>query len=87
MAQVYVLPGIERRDLLDPIPSEQVLHQAIENGVVDAIVIGRSRDGTLYVASAVGDADRDVGLMMRAVHHLTSCTIVNDQVIEPEEVS
>lgn len=84
MADVHVLPGVERRDLLEPLPCEQLFAKAVEAGVIDAVVVGRGRDGQLYVASAGSDVDRDVGLLMRAVTFLSSMTIENDQVIHTE---
>lgn len=83
-AEVHVLPGVERRDLLDPLPSEQLLAGAIEAGVTDVTVVGRGRDGQLYVATAAADADKAVGLLMRAVAWLSSSTIVNDQPLETD---
>ncbi len=56
----------------------------IEAGVTNVIIVGRDRAGELYVASANGDADRDVGMLMRAVSHIAGATIVNDVVIETE---
>lgn len=84
MAEVHVLPGIERRDLLAPLPAAELLQKAIENGVTDVVIVGRERDGSLYVASASSDIDRDVGMLMRAVTYLSSATVENDQVIETE---
>jgi hypothetical protein len=84
MAEVHVLPGVERRDLMVPLPCAELLQKAIDAGVTDAVIVGRARDGSLYVASASTDVDRDVGRLMRAVEFLTSHTIENDQVIETE---
>jgi hypothetical protein len=84
MAEVHVLPGIERRDLLAALPSEDLLRKAIENGVTDVLIVGRDRAGELYVAFAGADADRGVGMLMRAVQFLTSHKIENDQVIQTE---
>lgn len=75
MAEVLVLPGIERRDLIgEPTPAEQVLNASIEKGVTDVVVIGRHRDGSQYVASSLNDVDKSVGVLMSAVHFLTSGT-------------
>jgi hypothetical protein len=78
-ADVYVLPGVERRDLMVPLAGAQVLQKAIEAGVEDVTVVGRSRDGSLYIATSLTDADRAAGMMMRAVNWLTSATIEADQ--------
>lgn len=85
MAEVHVLPGIERRDLLGTLPPEQLFTKAIENGVTDAIIVGRARDGSLYVASCNSDADKAVGMLMRAVSMIASVEITNDQVLDTEE--
>lgn len=81
MAEVHVLPGIERRDLAgEPVPSHEVLRAALDKGITDVIVVGRQRDGTPYVASAGNDVDRDVGMLMRAVSFLSSAELVPSKV-------
>ena len=86
MADVHVLPGVERRDLLGTLPTEQIFQKAMDAGVTDVVIIGRDRAGELYVASGGNDVDRSVGMLMRAVSYMTS-TLDNDQVIEtgPQE--
>ena len=84
MAEVHVLPGIERRDLLGVLPAEQLLQKAIEAGVTDAIVIGRDRAGLPYVASCIADADKAVGMLMRVVNSIAGATIINDQVLSSD---
>lgn len=72
-ARIFVLPGVDRRDLCGaPVESEQVFRGAIENGVTDAVVVGLSRDGRLYIAAATADIDRAVGILMRGVSHLST---------------
>jgi hypothetical protein len=71
MAKVYVLPGVERPDLAQDVPSRHVLERAVENGVTDVIVIGRDRTGDRYIASSSGDADRIVGALMWGVMYLS----------------
>lgn len=72
MAEIHVLPGIERRDLCgETLSSEIVLTKAIESGVTGAIVIGLDRSGTLYIAADATDVDRVVGMLMRAVAFLS----------------
>lgn len=85
MATIHVLPGIERRDLLGVLPAEQLLQKAIEAGITDAIVIGRDRAGQSYVASCSPDADKVVGMLMRAVNIIAGAEITNDQVINTDE--
>lgn len=85
-AKIHVLPGVERRDLAGaPIPSVEVLQEAISNGVTDVIVIGKDRAGNLYLAGAPPDVDRSVGMLMRAVALLADCRIVNDVVISTDD--
>lgn len=82
-ASIVVLPGIERRDLAGmPCNSRDVLQAAIDNGVIDVMVVGRDRKGGLYVAGAPPDVDKSVGMLMRAVAMLSDCSIVNDVVID-----
>lgn len=69
---VVVMPGLERRDLETDTPSDDVLRAAINAGVNDVIVIGRERNGELYLAAAIADADRVVGRLMWAVQFLAS---------------
>lgn len=66
--KVTLLPGIERRDLAgQPVPSAEVLRSAIDKGITDVVIVGRQRDGTLYVAAETNDADRCAGILTRAV--------------------
>lgn len=76
MADVHVLPGVERRDLGAACPSADVLAAAIESGVTDVIVVGRGRDGQFYFAAECADADAVVGKLMRGVNMLTDCDVV-----------
>lgn len=76
MADVHILPGIERRDLGKDVPAPNVLGAAIENGVTDVIVIGRARDGELYLAAECHDADAVVGKLIRAVNFLADSEVV-----------
>jgi hypothetical protein len=86
VAEVHVLPGVERRDLLGVLPAEQLLAAAIEQGITDVIIVGRKRDGTPYVASGVSNVDCAIGRLMGAVTYLTTAVIKNDQVIDTDEV-
>lgn len=85
MADVHVLPGIERRDLLGVLPSEQLLQKAIEQGITDVIIVGRDRYGQQYVASTLSDADRAVGRLYSAANFLASAVISNDQILNTED--
>ena len=74
MAEVITMPGVERPSLgsLRILPTEAVCAGALENGITEAIIVGRQRDGSLYVAAANGDAEKAAGMLMRAVHMLAS---------------
>lgn len=87
MAELHVMPGVERRDLLGVLPAEQLLQKAIDAGITDAIVIGRDREGRPYIATCMSDVDRAVGRIMHAATYLASCTIENDQVIDTDDGS
>lgn len=76
MAEVHVMPGVERRDIGVDVPSSQVLASALDAGVTDCIVIGLSREGQPYLAAESANADAVVGKLMRAVHMLTSADVV-----------
>jgi hypothetical protein len=72
-AQIFVLPGIERRDLVgDDVPSALVLQAAIDNGITDVVVVGRKRNGGRYLAGETRDVDRTVGILMSAVDFMVS---------------
>lgn len=75
MADVHVLPGVERWDIGETVPSNVVLTSAIENGVTDAVVVGKTRNGDLYIAAECGDADAVVGKLMRAVNVLANAEV------------
>lgn len=73
MAEVLVLPGIERRDLVgDPVPAAEVLAAAIEKGITDVVIVGRSRDGEQYVAGSLNDVDKVVGVLFAAATYVAS---------------
>lgn len=74
-ADVIVLPGIERRDIVgEPLDSRHVLQAAIDLGITDVVIVGRHRNGELYVAGAPNDVDRSAGLLMRGAWFLSSGT-------------
>lgn len=84
MAEIFVLPGVERRDVLESLPAEKVLIGAIELGITDVTVIGRDREGKPYVATSMSDMDRAVGRLMHAVTYLSSVTLAFEDDIEAE---
>ncbi len=74
-ADIVFLPGVERRDIdeVGNIDPADVLQGAVENGVTDVIVVGRRRDGSRYVASALPDTDRVLGILVDAVFYVQRC--------------
>lgn len=85
MAEIFFLPGVERRDLTcGPTEASRVLEAAIEAGVTDVVIVGRGRDGELYVAGSCPDVDRSIGFLMRAVSLLSESRIENDVIIDTE---
>jgi len=85
MAEIHVLPGVERRDLLGVLPAEELLQKAIDQGITDVVIVGRDRAGNPYVASCLSDVDRAVGRLMYAATFLAQATLHNDQVIDTDE--
>lgn len=85
MAEVHVLPGVERRDMIGVLPAEQLLQKAIDQGISDVVIVGRDRSGNPYVASAMSDVDRAVGRLMYAATFLAQSTIENDQVLDTDD--
>ena len=78
-AKLYVLPGVERRDLAgSTVDSLKVLQCAIDAGVTDVVVVGRNRQGELYVAGSSPDMDKVTGSLMRAVHMLAGATFTSE---------
>ena len=86
MADVHVLPGVERRDLAGPAngDAQAVLDAAIEAGITDVVIVGKTPAGEQWVSTSMGDVDRAVGIMIRAANWLTAVEIVNDVVIDTE---
>lgn len=77
MGDISVLPGIERRDIGKPVPSQVVLQAAIDNGVTDVIILGRSRDGSLYMAAEEANADALAGKVLRGLNFIVDCQVVH----------
>lgn len=75
-----------RRDLAGPAEGDAkaVLDAAIEAGVMDLVVVGKTRDGEQWISTSMGDMDRAAGIMLRAANWLTTIEVVNDVVIDTE---
>lgn len=72
-ADVVVLPGIERRDLVGPqLDPAEVLSGVIEQGITDFVIVGRHRDGSLYVAGCTNDVDRVAGILFRGINFVAN---------------
>lgn len=76
MAEINVIPGVERRDLGVPATPRAVLEAAIEGGIQDVVVIGRYPSGALYLASSDGNIDAVVGKLFAAAQRLATRRIV-----------
>ena len=74
MGDVHVIPGVERRDLLDTIVPRDLLNKANHEGVTDVTIIGRDRAGKFYLSSCLGDADKTVGMLYRAITLIAGAT-------------
>jgi transcriptional/translational regulatory protein YebC/TACO1 len=86
MGDVIPLPGVERRDLTGPVlRSDEILQQAIEEGVEDVVVVGRARDGSIFVSGATNDADRVVGILMGGVQWMSQNQFQQGIYEEPKE--
>jgi hypothetical protein len=73
MAEVHVLPGVERRDLVGPeLTAKAVLLAALDNGVTDIVIVGIARDGSQYIAGCSNDVDRVVGKLFAAATTIAS---------------
>jgi hypothetical protein len=75
MGEVRVLPGVERRDIGESVPSKRLLIAAARNGVRDVVLIGRSRDGALYLAAEDSNVDAVVGKLCHATQWLASSRV------------
>lgn len=80
MADIVSLPGIYRADMIEDCDPRTVLVSALDAGLKDVVVIGRSLSGSIEVFSSQSDADQSIGLMMRGVAYLSTA----EQVDEPE---
>lgn len=65
MAEVLLLPNVERYDIGHNVPVERVLELALAANLDHVIIVGRGRDG-FYLASSSSDNDRSLGLLARA---------------------
>lgn len=82
MAEIVVLPWVERPDLYDMPAPDAVLTTAMDAGLTNCIVIGRDRTGEFYVASSDGDLDKVAGMLARAMRLVTQASESHSYEIE-----
>lgn len=70
MAEVVVLPGVFRADQEADCDVNSCLRSALDAGLQDVVIVGRSLSGSIEVWSSAADADRVLGLLQRGVHRL-----------------
>jgi hypothetical protein len=51
--------------------SAQLLQKAIDAGVEDVVIVGRTADGALWVGSEAGEIDATIGKLQRGVLYLS----------------
>jgi hypothetical protein len=74
-AKIHVLPGIERADLLQTLPSQTVLEGTLEQGIDNVIVIGTKRNGDAYLASGIGNKHEVIARLFEAATWLSNMRI------------
>lgn len=70
MADVHVLPGVFREDLVKDGTPEAALNGALSADLRDVAIVGRDMTGEIKVYGSVSDADRMVGLFTRGIQFL-----------------
>ncbi len=81
MADVHVMPGVFREDLVEDGTAEIALKGAMAANLRDVAIVGRDMQGELQVYGSVADADRMAGLLTRGIHFL----LQGPQLMEPED--
>jgi hypothetical protein len=71
MADVHVLPGVFREDLVEDGAPEIALKGAMNANLRQVAIVGRDMAGDICVFGSVPDADRMIGLFMRGVSFLS----------------
>lgn len=89
---LVLFPGVRRETIptnfdetVAPEPeltSKKVLQGAIDRGIEDAVVVGWTPDGSLYVASECGDPDAVAGKLLRAANYFASLDIEEEFIDE-----
>ena len=71
MADVHVLPGVFREDLVKDGAPDAALNGALAANLRDVAIVGRDMAGDIQVYGSISDADRMIGLFMRGVSFLS----------------
>ena len=71
MADVHVLPGVFREDLVEDGGVEASLNGASGANLRDVAIVGRDMAGDIQVFGSISSADRMIGLFMRGVSFLS----------------
>lgn len=79
MADVHILPGVTRSDLVQQTDIKTIIQSASDAGLKDIAIVGRGLDGEISVWSSHTDADQAIGMMMRGVNWLASVTQVSGE--------
>lgn len=77
MAEVKILPGVERHDVGVKTPANAILRLAFEAGMETVIVLGYGRCGW-HLWSSSPDMDRNLGMLSRAHHEILHCDGTED---------
>lgn len=70
MADVHVLPGVFREDLVDGSLNRDLspMWEASKNAnLLDAVIVGRDGKGDIQVYGSMPDMDKAMGLMMHGI--------------------
>jgi hypothetical protein len=76
---VVSLPGVFRADLHEDTPVSNVLADAMDTGLIDVTIIGRTADGEMNYWSSYADADKTIAQLMRYVTWLATADQVDDE--------
>jgi hypothetical protein len=87
MAELHILPGVERRDLLPEIPARTVLNKALDDDATKITIVGVARDGSFYLTSCCGNAYEMVGMLQRAITLVSGANLSSQDVIKTEDTN
>ena len=87
MAELHIFPGVERRDLLPTDTCQNVLDKASKEGLIEATIVGRTRDGSFYLTSTLGDVDKMVGILHRALTLAAAANLCDQKPLNTEDAN